>query len=51
MWGQVFTDTGGARYGRLPLPSSRSEVASGDLTPYVASGDLTPYVASGDLTP
>jgi hypothetical protein len=33
------------------LPSLRSKVVSGDLTPKVASGDLTLNVASGDLTP
>ena len=31
-WGQVFTDPEGIRRERLPLPSSRSDVASGDLT-------------------
>jgi hypothetical protein len=30
----------------MPLPSSRSDVASGDLTPNVASGDLTPWMSS-----
>jgi len=31
--GQVFTDTEGVRHAKVTLPSSRSEVASGDLTP------------------
>jgi hypothetical protein len=38
-WGQVFTDPEGVRQERVTLPSLRSKVASGDLTPgLVAQG-------------